>query len=111
MSSVFLRLFKVHDLTGLIVKLCPIILKINTITVCIFNLSYSFFRKTDIFLYAYGYECNKNTILPGVQKCWPVTSRMVHLEMTGVQHCTNALTINDLPNELLIYIFSMIDFE
>ncbi|XP_060802110.1 F-box/LRR-repeat protein fbxl-1 [Amyelois transitella] len=36
---------------------------------------------------------------------------MVHLEMTGVQLGNNALTISDLPNELLIYIFSMIDFE
>ncbi|XP_013161741.1 PREDICTED: uncharacterized F-box/LRR-repeat protein C02F5.7-like [Papilio xuthus] len=35
---------------------------------------------------------------------------MVHLEMTGVETCSQ-LTINDLPNELLIYIFSMIDFE
>lgn len=36
---------------------------------------------------------------------------MVHLKMTGVQPYLQALTINDLPNELLIYIFSMIDFE
>ncbi|XP_034828389.1 F-box/LRR-repeat protein fbxl-1-like [Maniola jurtina] len=36
---------------------------------------------------------------------------MVHLEMTGVQPGSHSLTINDLPNELLIYIFSMIDFE
>ncbi|XP_068621735.1 F-box/LRR-repeat protein 20-like [Battus philenor] len=36
---------------------------------------------------------------------------MVHLEMTGVEVCSHSLTINDLPNELLIYIFSMIDFE
>ncbi|XP_045515896.1 F-box/LRR-repeat protein fbxl-1-like [Pieris brassicae] len=35
---------------------------------------------------------------------------MVHLEMTDMQIYHN-LTINDLPNELLIYIFSMIDFE
>ncbi|XP_026330313.1 uncharacterized F-box/LRR-repeat protein C02F5.7-like [Hyposmocoma kahamanoa] len=33
---------------------------------------------------------------------------MVHLEMTSA---SNTLTINDLPNEILIYIFSMIDFE
>lgn len=31
--------------------------------------------------------------------------------MTGVEPYSHALTINDLPNELLIYIFSMIDFE
>ncbi|XP_028161940.1 uncharacterized F-box/LRR-repeat protein C02F5.7-like [Ostrinia furnacalis] len=37
--------------------------------------------------------------------------RMVHLEMPDVQLCTNTLSINDLPNEILIYIFSMIDFE
>ncbi|CAG9787345.1 unnamed protein product [Diatraea saccharalis] len=36
---------------------------------------------------------------------------MVHLEMTDVQLNTNYLSINDLPNEILIYIFSMIDFE
>lgn len=36
---------------------------------------------------------------------------MVHLEMTDAQLCAHALTINDLPNEILIYIFSMIDFE
>ncbi|KAJ0177686.1 hypothetical protein K1T71_006559 [Dendrolimus kikuchii] len=36
---------------------------------------------------------------------------MVHLEMTDVQFSTNLLTIDDLPNEILIYIFSMIDFE
>lgn len=36
---------------------------------------------------------------------------MVHLEMTEAQSCVNTLTINDLPNEILIYIFSMIDFE
>lgn len=36
---------------------------------------------------------------------------MVHLEMTDVQLNINTLTINDLPNEILIYIFSMIDFE
>lgn len=35
---------------------------------------------------------------------------MVHLEMTDM-HLWHRLTINDLPNELLIYIFSMIDFE
>lgn len=36
---------------------------------------------------------------------------MVHLEMTDVQLCAHTLAINDLPNELLIYIFSMIDLE
>lgn len=36
---------------------------------------------------------------------------MVHLDMTGAQHNANSLTINDLPNEILIYIFSMVDFE
>lgn len=36
---------------------------------------------------------------------------MVHLEMTEAQSCVHTLTINDLPNEILIYIFSMIDFE
>ncbi|KOB68819.1 putative F-box and leucine-rich repeat protein 7 [Operophtera brumata] len=36
---------------------------------------------------------------------------MVHLEMTEAQLCIHTLTINDLPNEILIYIFSMIDFE
>ncbi|XP_063541335.1 F-box/LRR-repeat protein fbxl-1-like [Cydia strobilella] len=36
---------------------------------------------------------------------------MVQLEMTGGQQCCSTLTINDLPNELLIYIFSKIDFE
>lgn len=31
--------------------------------------------------------------------------------MTEAQLCIHTLTINDLPNEILIYIFSMIDFE
>lgn len=35
----------------------------------------------------------------------------MHLEMTEAQLCIHTLTINDLPNEILIYIFSMIDFE
>lgn len=35
----------------------------------------------------------------------------MHLEMTEAQLCIHALTINDLPNEILIYIFSMFDFE
>lgn len=38
---------------------------------------------------------------------------MVYLEMmiTDLVQNTNSVTINDLPNEILIYIFSMIDFE
>ncbi|XP_041968322.1 F-box/LRR-repeat protein fbxl-1-like [Aricia agestis] len=36
---------------------------------------------------------------------------MVHLEMSGSPSHSHTLTVNDLPNELLIYIFSMIDFE
>lgn len=36
---------------------------------------------------------------------------MVHLDMTGAQLYANTLAINDLPNEILIYIFSMVDFE
>ncbi|XP_050666955.1 uncharacterized protein LOC126966733 [Leptidea sinapis] len=36
---------------------------------------------------------------------------MVHLEMSEMQLYPHSFTINDLPNELLIYIFSMIDFE
>lgn len=44
----------------------------------------------------------------GVRCCGVWLCRMVHLEMTSA---SNTLTINDLPNEILIYIFSMIDFE
>lgn len=36
---------------------------------------------------------------------------MVHLDVTGAQLYANTLTIDDLPNEILIYIFSMVDFE
>lgn len=36
---------------------------------------------------------------------------MVHLKMLSTQLSSDTLTINDLPNEILIYIFSMIDFE
>lgn len=36
---------------------------------------------------------------------------MVHLDVTGAQLYPNTLAINDLPNEILIYIFSMVDFE
>ncbi|XP_075976179.1 uncharacterized protein LOC142976619 [Anticarsia gemmatalis] len=36
---------------------------------------------------------------------------MVHFDMTDAQLNPHTLTINDLPNEILIYIFSMVDFE
>lgn len=36
---------------------------------------------------------------------------MVHLDVPDAQLYPNTLAINDLPNEILIYIFSMVDFE
>ncbi|KAH9631421.1 hypothetical protein HF086_014266 [Spodoptera exigua] len=49
-------------------------------------------------------------MFPEVRDC-ALLPTMVQLDVTGAPLYPSTLTLNDLPNEILIYIFSMVDFE